>query len=276
MICQVNKFQYNRVSVIFFIFFTSIIWSQEAEKIYHEKYSKLSFVIQPAFLNKFQVSGTDNKPSVQFKKNFSYQFGVYYNFAQYKNLNIKTGLIAKSFSPKLSLNVSEADLSFAFPGTSGALNDFYLTEQYVISVPIKVEYFLKLHEKLNLTFGFGINADLRTGRFSENELRIEVTTKQNNGSREIFKIESNEPKITASSDFSIGANYKSNWGLIQLEVFYNGQLLSYAADGVYYFKNLDSSLNKTGVFTVYGNYYGVSLQITPKKGWLKRKNNPKN
>jgi len=34
------------------VFISNLIFSQEAEKIYHEEYSKLSFVIQPSILKK--------------------------------------------------------------------------------------------------------------------------------------------------------------------------------------------------------------------------------
>jgi hypothetical protein len=252
------------------VFFQNVIYSQEAEKLYHDEFSKLTLVLQPSILNKFIVSDESSTPSLGFDDTFSKQFGFYYNFAQSKNVNFKTGVIAKEFSPRFHLNVSNEDLASAYPKSNEGLSDFSLSEQFVLSIPFKTEYFYKINDKLNLVAGLGINLDLRTGSHSENQLSISVLDKNGANSTRILRIQNTEPKITGSSDVSVGLNYKTKFALFQLEGFYNTQILSYAASGVYYFSNLDVSANKTGVYTVTGNYYGLSLQISPKKGWLKR------
>ena len=88
-------------TLIFLLFFLNS-YSQEAEKIFHDDYSKLSFVFQPSILKKSDSFNRDGSiyPSMNFTNDFSYQFGIYYNFAQYGNFNFKTGIIAKEFIPK--------------------------------------------------------------------------------------------------------------------------------------------------------------------------------
>lgn len=53
-------------------------YAQEAENIYHKQYSKLSFVLQPSILKPSEAYNYDGSayPSVEFTKDFSYQFGV--------------------------------------------------------------------------------------------------------------------------------------------------------------------------------------------------------
>lgn len=70
--------------------------------------------------------------------------------------------------------------------------------------------------------------------------------------------------ITISTDFSIGSNYKAKFGLVQIEFFYNSQLLSYPKIGVYEFKNLETS-SKIGTYVVKGNYIGLGLIFSPKR-----------
>jgi hypothetical protein len=103
-----------------FLFVNS--YSQEAEKLYHDDYSKLSFVFQPSILKKSDAWNRDGStyPSMDFTNDFSYQFGVYYNFAQSGNFNFKTGIIAKEFIPKFDLNISDNDIGFGI--------DYLLTE----------------------------------------------------------------------------------------------------------------------------------------------------
>ncbi|MBP6757441.1 MAG: hypothetical protein KA210_14965, partial [Bacteroidia bacterium] len=98
MICQ--KINLNIVASLWLATIFSIYsYAQEAENIYHKQYSKLSFVLQPSILKPSEAHNYDGSayPSVEFTKDFSYQFGVYYNFAQSGNFNFKTGIIAKEF-----------------------------------------------------------------------------------------------------------------------------------------------------------------------------------
>ena len=92
-----------KTKIIIFISLISYAngFSQEAENIFHKEYSKLSFVFQPSILKKSDAWNRDGStyPNMKFTNDFSYQFGVYYNFAQSGNFNFKTGIIAKEFIP---------------------------------------------------------------------------------------------------------------------------------------------------------------------------------
>ena len=46
--------------------------------------------------------------------------------------------------------------------------------------------------------------------------------------------------------------------------------LPYAAMGEYKIYNLENTPDKFGIFNINGDFYGLSFQVTPKKGWLKR------
>ena len=103
-----------KTKIIIFISLISFAngFSQEAENIFHKEYSKLSFVFQPSILKKSDAWNRDGStyPKMKFTNDFSYQFGVYYNFAQSGNFNFKTGIIAKEFIPKFDLNISDDDI----------------------------------------------------------------------------------------------------------------------------------------------------------------------
>ena len=80
-----------KTKIIIFISLISFAngFSQEAENIFHKEYSKLSFVFQPSILKKSDAWNRDGStyPKMKFTNDFSYQFGVYYNFAQSGNFN---------------------------------------------------------------------------------------------------------------------------------------------------------------------------------------------
>ena len=250
------------------LFFTSV-FSQEAEKIYHEKYSKLSLVIQPSKLYGYTVFDT-NSPSVEFNETFSAQFGIVYNFAQYKNFNFKTGVIAKMFYPTYDLIVSNDDIDAGYDYTN-ILTDVNATQQFVISEILKVEYIKPISNKINFVTNIGISLDLRTGGILEKSIKINVNDYNTGNLKTIFIGENKNPQLTGSLDLSIGANFKSKLGLFQLEVFRNSQLLNYAETGTFKFVNLKNTPDKTFDYIVKGNYKGLSLTFSPKKKWLIRK-----
>ena len=67
------------------------------------------------------------------------------------------------------------------------------------------------------------------------------------------------------------SNYKTKFALIQLEAFYIRNLIQYPATGRYFIYDLENSADVEGDFSIDGNFYGLSLNISPKKGWLKKK-----
>lgn len=161
MIYQTTKF--DKLVCLFFVFlFLNNLNAQEAENIYQKQYSKLSFVLQPSFLQKGSGGNDDGStyPSVKFKKDFSYQFGFYYNFAQSKNFNFKTGVIAREFIAKFDLNIDKSEI---LDGTKEVyLTDNDIVNQFIISIPFKTEYYLKINPKINAVFGTSVNLNLIT------------------------------------------------------------------------------------------------------------------
>lgn len=264
MICRI-------INYLFFacIFsFSNLIYSQEAEKLFKNDYSKISLIIQPAKLKGFYVS-PNTSPTISFNNTFSFQFGFAYNFAQYKNFNFKTGIIAKVFRPSFDIIISNEDLNAGYD-YSNELTQFDLANQYVFSEILGAEYFYPLSDKLNAVLGLGISLDIRTGGGND-LLFVGVNDYNTNEYKRILIIDSNEQQITSSADVSLGLNYKAEFGLIQLTVFNNSQLLSYPKTGVYQFVNLNNNQTKTGVYNVKGNYFGFSLTFSPKKSWYKKK-----
>ncbi|CAM3847895.1 hypothetical protein FLGE108171_16065 [Flavobacterium gelidilacus] len=256
--------------IIFATLFFISSYSQEAENIYHKEYSKLSFVFQPSILKKSDAWNRDGStyPSMKFTNDFSYQFGVYYNFAQSSNFNFKTGIIAKEFIPKFDLNISKDDVGY---GIDYLLTQYDPFSQFIISIPIKTEYFLKLNNKLNISFGAGLNLNLITGTNEEIVTGVSVGDYDGN-SKDIFFAKSNNPNsINFSSELSLGVNYKTKLALIDLSFFINSSIDPDYVSGQYEIYNLNQSSDKIGDFIIRNNFYGLSLNVSPKKGWLKRK-----
>ena len=250
-----------------FLFVNS--YSQEAEKIYHDDYSKLSFVFQPSRITGFYSANIDgsNYPSIKFNDSGSLQFGVYYNFAQKGNFNFKTGIIAKEFNPLFTLNVDDEDIGY---GDSYSLTGINPANAFIFSIPIKSEYFFKLDDRLNLVLGAGLNLNLFTGG---GETGSYVVVENDTEGRKIFNATTDQEQITFSGELSFGLNYKTSLALIQLEAFYSRNLLQHTATGRYYIYDLEKSADVNGDFIIDGNFYGLSLNVSPKKGWLKKKRN---
>ena len=252
------------------VFISNLIFSQEAEKIYHDEYSKLSFVIQPSILKKSDAWNRDGStyPSMEFTNNFSYQFGVYYNFAQSGNFNFKTGIIAKEFIPKFDLNISDNDIG---NGLENLLTQYDPYNQFIISIPLKTDYYLKINNKLNLSFGAGLNLNLITGMNETLVTSISVGDTDGNFIDVFFAKSDGQNNINFSSEFSIGAQYKTNFALFDLSFFVNNSIAPDYVSGQYEIYNLNESSDKVGDFIIRSNFYGLSLNISPKKGWLKKK-----
>lgn len=261
-----------KTKVIIFISLFSLVkgFSQEAENIFHKQYSKLSFVFQPSILKKSDAWNRDGStyPSMKFTTDFSYQFGVYYNFAQSGNFNFKTGLIAKEFIPKFDLNISDNDIG---NGEENLLTQFDPYNQFIISIPFKTEYFLKINNKLNLSFGAGLNLNLITGTNVETITRIYITDNSGNDNEIFQSYSSNNNSINFSSEISVGLNYKTKFALFDLGFFVNNSIGPDYVSGQYEIHNLTQSSDKVGDFIIRNNFYGLSLAVSPKKGWLKKK-----
>lgn len=256
-------------SLFFFILsFSNLIYSQEAERLFKTDYSKISLIIQPAKLNGFYVS-SNSSPTISFNDTFSLQFGLIYNFGQYKNFNFKTGIVAKPFRPFFDIIISNEELNAGYDYSS-ELTQFDLSNQYVFSEILGAEYFYPLSNKLNVVVGLGVSLDIRTSGGNQ-LLSVSVYDYNTSEDKTILIIDSNEQQVTGSADLSLGLNYKTKFGLFQFTVFNNSQLLSYAKSGVYQFENLNNNETKTGVYNVKGNYFGLNLAFSPKKKWSKKR-----
>jgi len=248
------------------IFSSQNLQAQEAEELFHEKYSKLSLILQPSILKGYNYTRTD--PGITFNNTNSFQFGFAYNFAQSKNFNFRAGVVAKVFRPTFDINMTDEQIG-AGPGNASYLTDFEMSNQFVISETFKTEYFYPITKKINLVAGIGVSLDLRTGGDDE-ILSVDVTNTATGESNTVFASTATEEQITASVDFSIGANYKTNFGLFQLEIFSNNQLLSSPKEGNFKLHPANGE-SVQGSYTIHGNYTGLSLTFSPKKSWLKKK-----
>lgn len=256
------------VVLAFFVvsFFIQTVHAQEAEKLYRQKYSRLSFVFQPSMLHPSKAVNTDGSsyPSMDFKRDFSYQFGVNYHVFQYMNWDFNTGLLLKEFTPKFDLNIKDADIGSGM--TQHWLTDFDSYRTVILSVPLHANYIEALNPEFNLVFGagfdvnyiFGDNSDLRTSVTVDNiPVFFGQTTKQH--------------AINLSYDLSVGAQYKTTFALYELSLFLNNSFFRPYVSGIYSFENLNSTPYKSGEYTIKNNFYGISLVMTPKKGWLEKR-----
>lgn len=269
MTCQIIKL--NKVaSVLLATLFFNAIYSQEAENIFHKEYSKLSIVFQPSILKKSQAWNRDGStyPSMEFTNDFSYQFGVYYNFAQSGSFNFKTGIIAKEFIPKFNLNISDSDIG---NGYENLLTQFDPYNQFVISIPFKTDYYLRLTKKINLSFGAGLSLNLITGTNEETITIVYITDNLGNENDIFNSYSSNNNSVNFSTEISIGLNYKAKFALIDVSLYTNTLVTSDYVTGEYEIYNLNQSPDKIGDFIINNMFYGLSINVSPKKGWLKKK-----
>ncbi|WP_447636342.1 hypothetical protein [Flavobacterium microcysteis] len=257
--------------LIFMLCINTKIYSQTAEKLFGENLSKFSLVLQPSLLKGYDVGpgydvSSNGSPNISFNTNFSAQFGFFYNFYQKNNFNFKAGVIVKTFNPTFNIKISNEDLNAGYDYSQN-LSSFEIANQFIFSQTVKTEYFIPINNNLNFAVGLGMSLDIRTSG-GDDELSVIVIDYNEQKGRTFFMVNSTEQQVTGSLDVSLGVNYKTNIGLFQIEFFNNSQLLSYPKEGVYEFY-LDNNQTKTGVYTIKGNYNGLALIFTPKKGWLK-------
>lgn len=264
-----KMYQAKTLSISLFVFLFSIVnnYSQESEKLFHKLYSKITFVYQPSKLEGGISSNNNGSiyPNMSMKNSTSSQFGFHYNFAQKGRFNFKTGLIAKEIWPIFDLNINDAD--------TGISNKFYLTDfeinnAFLFSIPLKTECFVPLTKKIDFVLGLGISLDILTGGNEDVYTSIDLTT--DTQSKTIFTSKSKQEQRRFSGEISTGFNYKTKYALLQLEIFYNQNLLTPTITGDYVIKNLANTPDTFGSFTINSNFYGLSLSISAKKGWLKR------
>lgn len=256
------------VSLLFITLFFGISYSQEAEKIYHEEYSKLSFVLQPSILDKNGAGNNDRStyPRMEFIEDFSYQFGVYYNFAQSGKFNFKTGVIAKEFVPKFNLNITNEDIGYNVDYDLTGMDPY---NQFIITIPFKTDFFLKLSNKLGLSLGAGLNLNFITGPGGATSFRVSVNDNAGN-EKDIFKSYSSyNNKINLCNELSIGLNYKTKFAFFDLSYYSNRITGPNYTSGNYQIMNLVQSPDKKGGFYIDSFFHGLSLAISPKKGWLR-------
>jgi hypothetical protein len=265
-----QKINSKRVAIVLVAtLFSAFCFAQEAENIFKKQYSKFSFVFQPSTLKKGEAVNNDGSayPSMECQDNFSFQFGVYYNFAQSGSFNFKTGLIAKRFVPTFKLNINKEDLD----GQVHHLEGFDTYNQFIISAPIKTDYYLKLTPKTNIVFGAGLSFNYITGLSEPTSTQIFVTDATGND-KDIFSAYSaGSNNLNLSYELSLGLNYKTNFALLDLSFYVNNTITTDYVYGNYDIYNLTVSPDKSGTFVLKSNFYGLSLSVTPKKGWLKKK-----
>jgi hypothetical protein len=272
MICQIIKF-FTVASILLATVFFNKVNAQEAEKLFHEKYSKISLVIQPSRLEAGQAYNYDKStyPSLVLNNSRSLQAGFYYNFAQSGRFNFKTGLIFKELSPNFDLNVTNEDVGYE---REEFLQNFIIGEAFIFTIPLKTECFIPISHKVNIIAGLGIGFGVTTDSNIPTRTSVSVVKKideNNYEGKTIFVSNTNGAKKGFESEISLGLNYKTKFALLQLELFYSQNFWQPIVTGEYSISNLEISDDKTGQLTVYNNFYGLSLSITPKKKWLVRK-----
>jgi hypothetical protein len=236
---------------------TGLCFGQEAENIYRS-YSKFGFFIQPAFVSGFNLR--DSGPTLKFNDTFSYQGGVVYNFAQSGNFNFKAGLTVKTFKTNFDVLYTSPTTNYNYGKDWSGVD---LANDIVVSEVVKAEYFVNVSPAVNLVFGFGAGLDLRSGSAEEKVTLTEYDPVSGAGDTFLI-IDSGSYQITASADVSVGANYKTGFGLFQLDFFVNTQLLNYPRYGDYMFYDNDNLVTQ-GTYIVKGNYCGFTLTFSPKK-----------
>ena len=168
-------------NLFFILLLTSqVLNAQEAEKLFREKYSKISFLFQPAKTTNDFSTAPSRYPTLVTRESPSMQFGFYYNFAQSGAFNFKTGVVAKEFVPQFDLIVNKEDLGF---NTDISLDGFESINTFAITLPIKVEYFKIITPKINIVLGTGLSVNLFTGG---GETQVTVSVAEQNNSKQIF------------------------------------------------------------------------------------------
>ena len=86
----------------------------------------------------------------------------------------------------------------------------------------------------------------------------------------IFKsYSSGQNSINFSYELSLGAHYKTKWALFDIAFFINNSIAPDYVTGEYEIFNLENSPDTAGKFIIRNNFYGICLNVSPEKGWLR-------
>jgi hypothetical protein len=110
----------------------------------------------------------------------------------------------------------------------------------------------------------GLILNLITGTNEELISGVEVSEKP------IFKsYYSGQNSINFSYELSLGAHYKTSLALFDMSFFVNNSIAPDYVTGEYGIFNLENSPYTAGNFNIRNNFYGISLNVSPVKGWLR-------
>jgi len=250
--------------------FSFVVNAQEAENLYHNKYAKLSFVVQPSIL-KGNFSSFPSYTSMTYSNTFSPQIGVYYNFAQKDNLNFKTGVLLRYVYRKFDLHILQEDIPVDNI-KSEDLNTFVDDSFVQVTIPFEIEYIKPITTKVNFVAGFATNLNLNAVYSGVKKLGINLADKDK--SIPVYYSEQIDNPITIGVDLSLGLNFKTKIGLIQTEITYI-QALTYPVTGTAVIYNLNNTASTWGSYNQKANFIGLGLIIAPKKGWQNFRKNKK-
>jgi len=222
------------------------MYIQEAEKLYHEQYSKLGFVPQPSKITGYNYD--TSYPNVSINDSYSWQqLRVYFSFVQSGRFNFKTGVIAKEFRPSFDLNISVEDLDFQ---DTDFFKNFDFINGVSVALPLITECFLPLNDKLNIVSGIAFSLNLLFLGDREVEIPgISYPTERGQWNN-VFVAKLEQERIGVSGEASVGVNYKTNFALFQLDAFYNKNMLTHNVSASYRIQNLVNTPDKTGFFDV--------------------------
>src|SRR5436190_23971767 len=118
-------------------FFSILGYSQNAEILFKEKYSKIGLELS---LNKMYTKNTPNSASFEWTPSTSFSFGLTYNFYQKKNYNFKVSALYSMFDKNSQFIVTDNNGNkMIYTGSDGPYNLFMF--------PLEAEYYFKIADK---------------------------------------------------------------------------------------------------------------------------------
>jgi hypothetical protein len=246
----------KQLTVLLALLATSTFYSQNAEVLFKEKYSKVGLELG---INKMYTSNTPNPALFEWLPSKTFTLGVSYNFYQKENFNFKLSFLYSSFSQNTQFVTSTtAGYQLINSSSTGPYSLFML--------PFETEYIFKISDKYYYSLISGVeltyNPNGSDGGFSEEG----SGSGGNFTSIETVEYARNFPLYIG---FNLGASFTiaTKPMLLKLNVKYHYQFEEYIYEGI-------STITVNGVSTqakqsITGNYFGFGVSILPNKNWFK-------
>lgn len=242
----------KKIILLFTFLVTITFYSQNAEVLFKENYSKMGLELGN---NQLFTKNTPNPALYEWLPSNSFTFGLTYNFYQKENFNFKASLLYASFNQ---------NTQFVVAGNEGtqSVNNSSTGPYSLLMLPLDMEYYFKISDKSYFSLNTGVELTFNPYGSDEGFSGEGSGSNGNYTSIETYEYSKAFPLFFG---FNLGASYNlaTKSMLLKFNAKYHNQFQGYIYEGI-------STITVNGVSSqakqnLTGDYFGFGVTIIPHK-----------